>query len=157
MHPTTWGSHLWYILHIISFEYPEKPTEYDKRIYHDFYTSLKDVIPCVECRKHYRDHITKYPLTPHLDTRDTLIKWVIQVHNFVNASLGKPTYTIQQVLTIYNNLQPISPFASLNPNIIKQFKNNNNPQEYYRLITLIIISIIIIITINYYHNKYYFY
>jgi hypothetical protein len=87
MHPQVWGPHLWYILHIISFEYPEKPTEYDKRIYHDFYTSLKDVIPCAECRKHYRDHITKYPLTPHLDSRDTLIKWVIQVHNFVNTSL----------------------------------------------------------------------
>lgn len=157
MHPSVWGSHLWYILHIISFEYPEKPTEYDKRIYHDFYTSLKDVIPCVECRKHYRDHITKYPLTPHLDTRDTLIKWVIQVHNFVNVSLGKPTYTIEQVLTIYKNLHPLSPFATLDKNILTKFKQINYPQEYYRICTLIIIAIIIIISINYYHNKYYFY
>ena len=61
MHPSIWGSQLWYIMHLISFEYPINPTEYDKRIYHDFYTSLKDVIPCEDCKKHYREHITRYP------------------------------------------------------------------------------------------------
>ena len=90
MLPAIWGPHLWFVMHVISFEYPQQPSEYDKRIYHDFYTSLKDVIPCQDCRKHYREFITRYPITPHLDTRDGLIKWVIQVHNFVNDHWGKP-------------------------------------------------------------------
>jgi hypothetical protein len=153
MHPKIWGPHLWYILHIISFEYPEKPTEFDKRIYHDFYTSLKDVIPCPECRKHYRDHITKYPLTPHLDSRDTLIKWVIQVHNFVNMSLGKPTFTIEQVMAIYANLKPISPFATVDTALIKA---RTEQKEYYRIYTFIILAAIIIFASRYYFNRYYF-
>jgi hypothetical protein len=153
MHPEVWGPHLWFILHIISFEYPEKPTEYDKRIYHDFYTSLKDVIPCVECRKHYRDHITKYPLTPHLDNRDTLIKWVIQIHNFINISLGKPTYTNEQVMAIYANLKPISPFANIDTSIIKA---KTEQKEYYRIYTFIILATIIILASRYYFNRYYF-
>jgi hypothetical protein len=153
MKPEIWGPHLWFIMHLISFEYPERPTEMDKRIYHDFYTSLKDVIPCEMCKKHYRDHITKYPLTPHLDTRDTLVKWVIQVHNFVNASLGKPMLNIQQVMEIYSKVKPVSPFASINtPEIIKKYET----KHYNKLIGWIIILGIAIIISRYYFNRFYF-
>ena len=153
MRPSLWGPQLWYILHIISFEYPEHPSEYDKRIYHDFYTSLKDVIQCPECRKHYRDHITQYPLTPHLDTRDTLINWVIKVHNFVNVSLGKPELTPRQVMSIYANIQPISPFEKQN---IQTIKENTLNKQFYRIYTFIILAVIIIIASKYYYNRYYF-
>ena len=153
MKPEIWGPHLWYILHIISFEYPLNPTEYDKRIYHDFYTSLKDVIPCEMCKKHYRTHIHKYPLTPHLDTRDTLIKWVIQVHNFVNASLGKPIFTIAQVMDIYSNLNPISPFATVDTiAIAKKHEEKQYMKTYYWIVFLLIFAI----GSHYYCDRYYF-
>ena len=153
MKPEIWGPHLWYILHIISFEYPLNPTEYDKRIYHDFYTSLKDVIPCEMCRKHYRTHINKYPLTPHLDTRDTLVKWVIQVHNFVNASLGKPIFTIAQVMDIYSNLNPISPFATVDTiAIAKKHEEKQYMKTYYWIVFLLIFAI----GSHYYCDRYYF-
>jgi hypothetical protein len=153
MHPSIWGSQLWYIMHLISFEYPINPTEYDKRIYHDFYTSLKDVIPCEDCKKHYREHITRYPLTPHLDSRDNLVKWVIQVHNFVNTSLGKPTLSIEQVMMIYKDLKPQSPFIKVDTKlIIKQTEQ----KEYYRLYVFIFLALVIIIASRYYFNRYYF-
>ena len=153
MHPSIWGPQLWYIMHLISFEYPTNPTEYDKRIYHDFYTSLKDVIPCEDCKKHYREHITRYPLTPHLDSRDNLVKWVIQVHNFVNTSLGKPTLSIEQVMIIYKNLKPQSPFIKVDTElIIKQTEQ----KEYYRLYVFIFLALVIIISSRYYFNRYYF-
>ena len=153
MHPSIWGPQLWYIMHLISFEYPINPTEYDKRIYHDFYTSLKDVIPCEDCKKHYREHITRYPLTPHLDSRDNLVKWVIQVHNFVNTSLGKPTLSIEQVMMIYKDLKPQSPFIKVDTErIIKQTEQ----KEYYRLYVFIFLALVIIIASRYYFNRYYF-
>jgi len=153
MKPDIWGPHFWYILHIISFDYPLRPTEYDKRVYHDFYTSLKDIIPCETCRKHYRTHINKYPLTPHLDSRDTLVKWVIQVHNFVNASLGKPILSIPEVMDIYANLKPLSPFATVdNIAIAKKYEEQKYIKTYYWLVLLFII----IIGFRYYFNRYYF-
>ena len=153
MKPEIWGPHLWFILHLISFEYPERPTEYDKRIYHDFYNSIKDVLPCEMCRKHYREHITRYPLTPHLDTRDTLIKWVIQVHNFVNISLGKPIYNVQQVMETYAKIKPISPFATINnQEIVKRY----DTIMYNKIYILIGLMIGVIICIKYYFNRYYF-
>ena len=44
MDPKIWGPFLWYILHIISFNYPINPSYADKRIYHDFYVNFKDLI-----------------------------------------------------------------------------------------------------------------
>ena len=113
MDPKIWGPFLWYILHIMSFNYPVTPSYADKRIYHDFYVNLKELIPCANCRKHYQQHLHTNPITPALDTRADLVKWVIQMHNMVNISLGKPTMTVEEVMFAYkmNNFMP--------PNYIK--------------------------------------
>jgi hypothetical protein len=140
-------------MHIISFEYPKQPSEYDKRIYHDFYNSLKDVIPCQDCRKHYREFITRYPISPHLDARSSLIKWVIQVHNFVNKSLGKPELGVQEVLDIYANLKPQSPFARINHTINTRTKEEKETTKTWCFIFL---ATFIIIISHYYFNRYYF-
>jgi len=153
MLPSIWGPHLWYVMHIISFEYPQQPSEYDKRIYHDFYTSLKDVIPCQDCRKHYREFITRYPISPHLDTRSSLIKWVIQVHNFVNKSLGKPELSVAQVLDIYSNLIPQSPFIKVN---IRENRQSREEKETTKIWCFIFLAAFIIILSHYYFNRYYF-
>ena len=122
MDPKIWGPFLWYILHIISFNYPIHPSYADKRIYHDFYVNFKDLIPCATCRKHYNQHLHINPITPALDNRSDLVKWVIQTHNLVNISLGKPTMTVEEVLTAYkmNNFLP--------PNFVKPSQNTNNNQ-----------------------------
>ena len=113
MKPEIWGSHLWFLMHIISFEYPDNPMENDKRIYYDFYNSLKDIIPCEKCKTHYREFLHIHPLLPFLDKKADLVKWVIDIHNFVNESLGKPIVSMDEVLDIYANLNPISPFATV--------------------------------------------
>ena len=153
MLPSIWGPHLWYVMHIISFEYPQQPSEYDKRIYHDFYTSLKDVIPCQDCRKHYREFITRYPISPHLDSRGSLIKWVIQVHNFVNKSLGKEELSVAQVLNIYSTLTPQSPFIKVN---ISDNRQSKEEKETNKIWCFIFLAAFIIIIAHYYFNRYYF-
>lgn len=108
MDPKVWGPSLWYILHIISFNYPINPSYAQKRIYHDFYINLKELIPCENCQKHYRQHLHSNPITPALDSRADLVKWVITLHNQVNISLAKPTMTVEEVLMAYkmNNFMP---------------------------------------------------
>ena len=120
MDPKVWGPFLWYILHIISFNYPLNPSYADKRIYHDFYVNFKDLIPCANCQKHYRQHLHSNPITPALDSRADLVKWVIQMHNLVNISLGKPIMTVEEVIAAYqmNNYLP--------PNYKKPVVNKNS-------------------------------
>ena len=105
MDPKIWGPFMWFILHIITFNYPEKPSSFDKEAYRDFFISLKNVIPCEQCRKHYSKNIQEHPITPHLDNKTNLIKWLINIHNLVNISLNKRMYTMDEVLQTYENLK----------------------------------------------------
>ena len=154
MNPEIWGSHLWYILHIISFTYPNNPSEFDKRSYHDFYTSIKDVLPCEICKKHYKQHLATYPITPHLDSKENLIKWVIQIHNFANMSLNKPILEPNEVIYIYSKLNPISPFYDIDMKPIIEKRKN---KKHHKIIFIIILLLFLILIMQYYFNKYYFY
>lgn len=103
MHPEFWGPHGWIFLHSITFEYPSQPTELDKKKYFEFFNNLHYVLPCVSCAKHYQEHLVKYPLTEEiLQNKKTLTQWLIQIHNEVNKSLGKPVLTMNEVIQEYN-------------------------------------------------------
>jgi len=154
MNPNVWGPHFWFILHLVSFNYPDNPNTPDKDNFKRFYESIGDILPCPNCRKHYKNYLSQFPISVHLDTRIDLIKWVIQVHNFVNQSLHKPTYTLQQVLKTYANLDPVSPFVKVNINAIHRQKIK---KKYGKLLVFITIFSILMIILIYLHRKYYYY
>lgn len=165
MDPKIWGPFMWFILHIISFNYPEKPTPFDKQSYRDFFNSLKHVIPCKECKKHYTKNIQEHPITPHLDNKKHLIEWLIKIHNLVNISLNKKIYTTDEVLKTYETLEPISPFAAqfidITNKINESFNNNIINKERFQkknksLYTIIIILIIIVVVLKCIHKKNYY-
>ena len=96
--PNVFGPHFWFTLHSVSFFYPEAPTDTDMRIHKDFYESFAHVLPCDECKKHYRVLLTRYPIDGHLDSRDQLSRWVVFLHNQVNKSLGKKELPYDEVV-----------------------------------------------------------
>ena len=152
MKPEVWGPHFWFVLHTISFNYPTDPSDFQKTAYRQFFTDLKDVLPCEKCRRHYQTYLSSYPITPHLDSRASLIKWVIQVHNFVNENLGKRIYTVAEVLNIYKNLKPTSPFHE------EEVKKHVNPvyKTRYRIWVGILVGLILAIWLKYYYCKYHY-
>jgi hypothetical protein len=154
MDPKIWGPHQWFMMHTISFTYPENPSPYDKRIYNDYYSSLKDVLPCDACKKHYNTFIMQHPLGPHLDKRRDLIQWVIDIHNFVNKNTGKPELSFDEVMYIYKNLKPISPFAKTD---VEELIEKKKEKNYYKQYAIMLLLLFIIIGIKYYFNRYYFY
>jgi hypothetical protein len=154
MDPKVWGPHFWFVLHIVSFNYPDNPNTPDKDNYKRFYESIGDILPCVNCRKHYKNHISKFPIAIHLDSRIDLIKWVIELHNIVNKALNKPIYTVDQILNLYSNLDPVTPFIKVNVNSINRKKIK---KKYGKLLVFISIFTILMILLIYYHKKYYYY
>jgi FAD-linked sulfhydryl oxidase len=101
MNPKFWGSHGWIFLHVVTMNYPKEPTNEDKSLYRNFFSSLKRVLPCEKCAHHYEQHIIDDPIEPALDSRDSLVRWLIKIHNKVNEDLGKPQYTYEQVIEEY--------------------------------------------------------
>jgi hypothetical protein len=102
--PSVWGPFFWHTIHIVALGYPTNPTYTEKKCAKEFYESLVYLLPCSICREHYREHLSKNPLTPFLDTRKDLLKWTIDIHNAVNKMLGKPEWTEYEVISYYERL-----------------------------------------------------
>lgn len=111
MNPSIWGPHAWFFLHTISFNYPIKPKECDKKRFKRFFMALKDVIPCKACRDNYNIHLREFPIK--LDSREGLVKWLIDVHNSVNGKTNKKTYSYDEVIKEYENKLDKSQLLSL--------------------------------------------
>lgn len=110
--PMLWGPPGWKFLHFISFAYPLTPTRRHKRQYSAFFASIESVLPCRTCRMHYQRSIRAAKRDDHghftfLESRDMLTRWLVDLHNAVNAnkSKGPVDYeTVQQQYETSANL-----------------------------------------------------
>ena len=62
MQTTKWGPPGWRLLTSIASNYPQNPTDCDKKLYQCFFCHLGNVLPCIYCRKSYRQFIGELPM-----------------------------------------------------------------------------------------------
>jgi hypothetical protein len=148
-----WGPYGWKYFHFVALAYPLNPTEEDKINYYNFYIFFGKTLPCQNCINNYNEHLQKYPLTNNiLSTKDTLLKWTIDIHNEVNKKLDKKIYNYDDAIALIKNnyneplvfSKPvIESFTSLESDKNKT-KNNNNTLFLFMFlfIALIIIAIL---------------
>ena len=86
-----WGSSFWHILHMITFNYPVKPTTEDKKRYRAFFTQLGYVLPCGVCRKNYQEKTRKLSLVI-FRSRHTLSRWLYNLHIEIPHTHVLPNY-----------------------------------------------------------------
>ena len=87
---SVWGPPLWHYLHVMSFNYPVKPTASDKENYRNFICNLRNVLPCKYCRENLKKNLKALPLTNNdLKNRDKFSRWVFKLHELINTMLGK--------------------------------------------------------------------
>lgn len=84
-----WGTHAWGFIEAIALTYPVNPSSEEKYQYKEFFLSLQNILPCPKCRNHYKLNLEKHSLNEGLNGRESLLRWVIDVHNEVNMSNGK--------------------------------------------------------------------
>ena len=87
---SVWGPPLWHFLHTISFNYPTKPTNKQKRKYKEFINNLVYILPCKYCRDNLKKNLKSLPpIDKHLHNRDAFSRWVYNLHERVNTMLKK--------------------------------------------------------------------
>ena len=86
-----WGPAAWTYLHAVTFSYPVTPGPHDAEHYRCFFELVGSTLPCATCQDHYNAYVTMHP--PRTATRDTLVKWLIDVHNAVRRRQGKSALT----------------------------------------------------------------
>ena len=106
--PEIWGPHGWKFLHYLSFGYPENPTTEEKNNYKTFFISFQHVLPCSICAKHYSDNLLEYSLDEALNNRESLIRWVIDIHNDVNETKNKKIYSYEEAIELYTTTNDYS-------------------------------------------------
>jgi hypothetical protein len=87
----------------MSFSSPLKFSQEDKKKYHNFLMSLKDILPCRACRDNYAKNLSAINYSEDdLEGRRSFSLFIYRLHNCVNNMLGKPcSMTYEQVRDRY--------------------------------------------------------
>lgn len=99
---TIWGPHYWFFLHTITMTYPIKANDVVKKKYYDFIQNIPLFIPNEIMSKSFQHILDTYPVSPYLDTRDSLKRWMHFIHNKMNKRLGKREISITKFYEDYH-------------------------------------------------------
>tara|TARA_B100000902_G_scaffold395134_1_gene453031 strand:+ start:5820 stop:6284 length:465 start_codon:yes stop_codon:yes gene_type:complete len=99
--PEIWGPHYWFFLYTLALSYPLSPNDVSKKKYYDFIQNLPLFIPVPDIGNTFSRYLDRYPVTPYLDSRESMIKWVHFIHNKINIYLGKPEVTYYDAMDKY--------------------------------------------------------
>src|SRR3990167_10277906 len=91
--PSSWGPVAWKLLHSVAAGYPDRATPQEQASLTQFIHGLPDLLPCAMCRVHFRQEIAADPVEPHVGSRAAIERWLVDLHNRVNARLEKPQLT----------------------------------------------------------------
>jgi hypothetical protein len=144
MNSSIWGKHAWHFLHIISFDYPNNPTQSIREKYYNFFDALSEVLPCGICRDNYKKKLQNLNLLGSLNCKQDLINFVINLHNNVSRDLGKKEYKKEDVIKYYQNLYKIDKTDNTKYCEGQSVEYNNNILYILIIILLIIITYFII-------------
>jgi len=101
LEPKIWGPHYWFVLHTIALSYPQSPNEVMRKKYYDFYNNLALFMPIEEIGNNFSKFLDKYPVTPYLESRQSLVRWTNFIHNKINVAINLPPLTLEESLSNY--------------------------------------------------------
>lgn len=128
-----WGHPLWILLHSITYNYPEEPTENDKKIYKNFfYNCVPNMILCMYCRVNYQSKIKNNIIK--LDNKDSLIDWLIKIHNSVNIITNSKIYKRKESDIKYQYFDHSSFYKLLRIYTENELKNNIFLLQYIEIL-----------------------
>ena len=108
-----WGPFVWSILHALA----EKAGKVvfalyeadERRAWIHLIQATGPMLPCSECREHYKEWLHLHPVTsiqtmPYTDIQAWIRKWLWELHENVNTRLGKPSVPIAEVQGLYKTV-----------------------------------------------------
>ena len=99
--PTIFGPSLWFTLHNGAVNYPERPTEKTRSLMKMFITGLPAIVSCDTCREHLYAYILKSDLDEVSSSRNSLFKFFVDLHNYVNLRTGKSSIDVDRAKETY--------------------------------------------------------
>ena len=139
LNPVVWGPHYWFFLYTIAMNYSDNPNNILKKKYYDVIYNLPIFIPHHDISKQFSIILEKYPVTPYLDSKESLIKWVHFIHNKINIYLGKKEISYFDAMNKYYNNYKLKEIK------IKEEKSKKYKYIFFSLLILLLIILIIFV------------
>jgi hypothetical protein len=100
--PRIWGPTFWFFLHLLTLGYPTHPNAVTKKKYYDFFQHhLPVFLPVDNMSKDFTELLNTYPVSPYLDSQESLVKWMVFIHNKINKKLEKPEISLAEFYQLY--------------------------------------------------------
>ena len=115
--PKIWGPHYWFFIHTVAMTYPIRPNAVTKKKYYEFIQNLPLFIPVESISGEFSKLIDKYPVTPYLDNKESLIRWTHFIHNKINQKLEKPQISLSDFYIKY-----YEEYKSQNVKLVEYYK-----------------------------------
>lgn len=106
----SWGPAGWTFLHVVSWTYPENPTNQEREEMYVFLHAFSKVLPCKRCRRHWTESLVKAVASsesPHLSSRAALTRFIVDAHNDVNRRLGKRVLSYDEARRLFDPQAPL--------------------------------------------------
>ena len=94
MYPPVWGPHMWAIIHLMAYVYPDQPSNERKESMKEFLLHTCNNLPCPACGFHCSVYMKEHP--PSIESKENLKKWAYDFHNAVNKRTGKRELTYEE-------------------------------------------------------------
>lgn len=117
-----WGPILWSILHgfaekTSSAVSPLYSTE-EKKTWVLLLKGLGDIVPCDECREHYKNWLASHPVDGFTtlgasDFRTAVRQWIYDLHESVNTRLGKSSFSFEDLSATYSRINILQSIRQL--------------------------------------------
>ena len=134
MQTRVWGPAGWLFLHCIAQNYPHDPNDEQKVNYFEFFKILGNVFPCRYCRESYNKFILEKGSCLNIDvmkSRETLSKWLYNIHNKVNEKLG--VKEIPEFKDVWDRYESYRSKCTKSPEIKKKIeKGCTNPLKGFK-------------------------
>ncbi|KAJ3180527.1 hypothetical protein HDU87_002036 [Geranomyces variabilis] len=80
-------------------KFPTDPNTDEQQAMQDYIYLFARLYPCGDCARHFKFVLEAHP--PRVSSREAVSQWACDVHNVVNARLGKPHYDCKEVLAAW--------------------------------------------------------
>ena len=101
LNPKVWLPHLWFVLYTIAVEYPQTPNDVTKKKYYTLIQNLPVFFPEYPMGSNFIDLLDKYPVTPYLSSRLSLMKWIHYIQNKINLQMEEESLDFYECLEKY--------------------------------------------------------
>ena len=97
-----WAWRCWTVFHTSAYQFSESKRD----AYIKFYILMGDLLPCPKCARGLRFFLHNWKGLERLrkmKTKDEMVIWVVDLHNYVNNKLNKRQFTYAQANKIWGN------------------------------------------------------